>query len=126
MLFRSDVTLLTKMGYLMLVKSFTDDLAWMVQRQLVKSYFEAHPVEPSPAPMRALPTGKKPLPRVRTLPQAAKEIQAIDPSTSITCNRLRRWVLEGKIPSFNSGSRRYVNMDDLELLMEGGGLDGKH
>ena len=34
--------LLTKMGYLMLVKSFTDDLAWHIQRQLVKSYFENH------------------------------------------------------------------------------------
>lgn len=31
--------LLTESGYLMLVKSFTDDLAWQVQRQLVKSYF---------------------------------------------------------------------------------------
>lgn len=40
------VTLLTKMGYLMLVKSFTDDLAWMVQRQLVKSYFEAQGMTP--------------------------------------------------------------------------------
>ena len=35
----NDVTLLTETGYLMLVKSFTDDLAWDVQRQLVKSYF---------------------------------------------------------------------------------------
>lgn len=32
--------LLTESGYLMLVKSFTDDLAWKVQRQLVKSYFK--------------------------------------------------------------------------------------
>lgn len=31
--------LLTEQGYLMLVKSFTDDLAWTVQRQLVSSYF---------------------------------------------------------------------------------------
>ena len=31
--------LITESGYLMLVKSFTDDLAWTVQRQLVKSYF---------------------------------------------------------------------------------------
>lgn len=30
---------LTQTGYSMLVKSFTDDLAWDVQRQLVKSYF---------------------------------------------------------------------------------------
>lgn len=35
----SEVVLLTEQGYLMLVKSFTDDLAWSVQRQLVNSYF---------------------------------------------------------------------------------------
>lgn len=33
------VLLITESGYLMLVKSFTDDLAWSVQRELVKSYF---------------------------------------------------------------------------------------
>ena len=33
------VTLVTESGYLMLVKSFTDDLAWDVQRQLVNTYF---------------------------------------------------------------------------------------
>ena len=35
------LSLLTRDGYLMLVKSFTDDLAWRVQKQLVKGYFEA-------------------------------------------------------------------------------------
>ncbi|WP_065759600.1 ORF6N domain-containing protein [Pseudomonas defluvii] len=40
---------LTEQGYLMLVKSLTDDLAWTVQRQLVSNYFR-----PVPAP--ALPT----------------------------------------------------------------------
>lgn len=39
-----DIVLLTESGYLMLVKSFTDDLAWQVQRQLVKSYF--NPIKP--------------------------------------------------------------------------------
>ncbi|WKN20639.1 ORF6N domain-containing protein [Azotobacter vinelandii] len=33
------LTLLTESGYLMLVKSLSDDLAWEVQRQLVRSYF---------------------------------------------------------------------------------------
>lgn len=33
------LVLLTESGYLMLVKSLKDDLAWQVQRQLVKSYF---------------------------------------------------------------------------------------
>ncbi|MDE6520368.1 MAG: ORF6N domain-containing protein [Ruminococcus sp.] len=34
------ITLLTESGYLMIVKSFTDDLAWSVQRQLVNAYFK--------------------------------------------------------------------------------------
>ncbi|HBE9110484.1 TPA: ORF6N domain-containing protein [Clostridioides difficile] len=34
-----ELILLTETGYLMLVKYFTDDLAWKVQRQLVNSYF---------------------------------------------------------------------------------------
>lgn len=33
------LVLVTESGYLMLVKSFTDDLSWDVQRELVKSYF---------------------------------------------------------------------------------------
>lgn len=33
------LTLITEQGYLMLVKSLTDDLAWDVQRSLVKNYF---------------------------------------------------------------------------------------
>ena len=37
----ADIILITESGYLMLVKSFTDDLAWKVQRELVNSYFRA-------------------------------------------------------------------------------------
>lgn len=33
------LTLITESGYLMLVKSLTDDLAWRVQRELVNNYF---------------------------------------------------------------------------------------
>lgn len=39
-----DKILLTEQGYLMLVKSFTDDLAWKVQRQLVNSYFRVRQI----------------------------------------------------------------------------------
>lgn len=35
------LVLMSEQGYLMLVKSFTDDLAWKVQRQLVNTYFKA-------------------------------------------------------------------------------------
>lgn len=36
---QNDITLITETGYLMIVKSFTDDRAWKVQRMLVKGYF---------------------------------------------------------------------------------------
>ncbi len=45
-----DVTLLTESGYLMLVKSFTDDLAWKVQRDLVNTYFKMKEVVESATP----------------------------------------------------------------------------
>ncbi|NEZ96974.1 ORF6N domain-containing protein [Clostridium botulinum] len=35
----NEVVLITESGYLMLVKSLTDDLAWKVQRELVNNYF---------------------------------------------------------------------------------------
>lgn len=35
-----EIPLFTESGYLMLVKTFTDDLSWDIQRQLVKSYFK--------------------------------------------------------------------------------------
>lgn len=36
---RGRITLITESGYLLLTKPFNDDLAWQVQRQLVKAYF---------------------------------------------------------------------------------------
>jgi len=41
------LTAITESGYLMLVKSFTDDLAWDVQRQLVNTYFRKGPANDS-------------------------------------------------------------------------------
>lgn len=41
----SGLYLITEQGYMMLVKSFTDDLAWDVQRQLVKNYFNPKPAQ---------------------------------------------------------------------------------
>lgn len=44
----ADVALITESGYLMLAKSFTDDLAWKVQRDLVNNYFRARTVPEKP------------------------------------------------------------------------------
>lgn len=60
------LTLLTESGYLMLAKSFTDELAWKVQRQLVNWYFRARGMQEIypqdyPSAIRALSdeTGKR-------------------------------------------------------------------
>lgn len=37
------MNVVTESGYMMLVKSFTDDLAWEVQRMLVNTYFQKQP-----------------------------------------------------------------------------------
>lgn len=42
------LVLVTESGYMMLVKSFTDDLAWEVQRQLVNTYFNCKAKQPEP------------------------------------------------------------------------------
>lgn len=42
------LTLLTESGYLMITKSFTDDLSWDVQRKLVNSYFQVQEETPEP------------------------------------------------------------------------------
>lgn len=44
------LTLVTESGYLLLVKSFTDDLAWKVQRDLVNTYFKFQEVVQSMKP----------------------------------------------------------------------------
>ena len=56
------LTLITEQGYLMLVKSFTDDLAWEVQRQLVNSYFRS----------------KKPLSAIEMMELQFKAIKEVD------------------------------------------------
>lgn len=50
----NEITLITESGYLMLVKSFTDDLSWQIQRQLVKLYFRVKTMGVPPVPE---PTG---------------------------------------------------------------------
>ena len=52
---QTDITVITESGYLMLVKSFTDDLAWDIQRALINNYFNVNTVPKDyPSTLRAL------------------------------------------------------------------------
>lgn len=52
-----DKALITEQGYLMLVKSFNDDLAWDVQRSLVNSYFKVNNLVSDLSPQMQLLVG---------------------------------------------------------------------
>lgn len=76
---QNDVTLITESGYLMLVKSFTDDLAWKVQRELVKTYFRAKEIcvvpKDYPSALRALADAEEA--RLALLAENEQQRQAI-------------------------------------------------
>lgn len=55
------------------------------------------------------------LPRMRTAPEAIKEIQEIDPRSSLTLTALRRMIKTGEIPVTYINTKRLVNLD---LLIE--------
>ena len=64
--------------------------------------------------------------RIRTLPQAVKEMREADPGTCVTLNALRCWVKSGAIPSTKAGKNFLVDMDALGLFITGGVADGKY
>jgi len=84
--------LLTESGYLMLVKSLTDDLAWEVQRALVNHYFRnkstvENPKQASSAATFPLSVANKQ--RVMLIEVKRKLCLALDKATSDTYATLR-------------------------------------
>lgn len=65
--------LLSESGYLMVVKSFTDDLSWQVQRILVNSYFRAKEILlPAKQKSATVPELSNPLQVLHSLLELAK------------------------------------------------------
>ena len=53
------------------------------------------------------------IPRIRTLPQAIKEIQRLDGETCYSLRALRRSVNNGEIPAIHINSKVLINLDTL-------------
>ncbi len=108
------VTLLTESGYLMLVKSFTDKLAWQVQRKLVDTYFRAQSKVKFPTEL-----AKPVTPMVRTykgIPVVT--IRDIERVTGVTKNTLR-WYIRGKDSIFVEGEDYFfVEKEELRRFKE--------
>ena len=86
--------LITESGYLMLVKSFTDDLAWKVQRELVNTYFRVKDVVTIMGAMaRTIQDMSARINQLEALPDEVatlkKEIKKITP-TPLNCSSWKR------------------------------------
>lgn len=88
---QNDVILITEQGYLMLVKSFTDDLAWRVQRELVNTYFRV----------------KKPLTQLEILQQSIAILNQHDKKLTQIDTRMDK--LEFDIPLYGSEADELSN-----------------
>ncbi|KAF5059813.1 hypothetical protein DSECCO2_332330 [anaerobic digester metagenome] len=53
------------------------------------------------------------IPRMRTVPEAAAELKALDEHTALTQCAIRRLVLDGKIKSVKAGRKHLINFDQL-------------
>ena len=62
------------------------------------------------------------IPRMRTIPEAMRDIQKIDPNTAITVTALRRMVNNGEIPYVSVASKRLINLDILLALLQNADL----
>lgn len=60
------------------------------------------------------------IPRMRTIPEAMREIQRIDPDTALTVTALRRMVNNGEIPYVSVASKRLINLDFLLAILQNG------
>lgn len=60
------------------------------------------------------------LPKMRTIPEAIKEIKNNDPNTAFTERALRRMVNIGELPVVTVGNKKLVNMDVLYEYLHNG------
>ncbi|HBZ96094.1 MAG TPA: phage antirepressor protein [Pseudomonas sp.] len=109
--------LLTESGYLMLVKSFTDDLAWEVQRQLVKGYFTKREVQ-----LPSLPQSFADALRLAAdLEEQKAKLQVENKQQAQRIDSLENLFLPGETPTqfckrLNGVNTQQVNATLLELV----------
>ena len=60
------------------------------------------------------------IPRMRTLPEAMKEIRDADPHTQLTLATLRKMVDRGMIGTVPLGNYKLINLDELIRLLADG------
>ncbi len=60
-------------------------------------------------------------PRLRSIPEAVKELKEEDPNTSITTSSVRSLVKEGKVLKYPKGKQIQVDLDEIKEYYRNGG-----
>ncbi len=111
--------LVTESGYLMLVKSFTDELAWTVQRELVKSYFRVQQIQV----MLDSYMIDDPVKRAERWIEEQKERQALETTVAVQNQRIEEMRPKEIFADALTTSDKSILVGDLAKILKQNGVD---
>lgn len=66
------------------------------------------------------------VPRMRTVPEAFRELKKADPNTAYTLRALRAAVNKGEIPVVSVGNKRLINLDTFFEMLNSPSCEGNN
>ena len=100
-----EIPLFTESGYLMLVKTFTDDLSWKVQRELIKGYFIAKEV------VKPLTPAEQLLAQAQLMVNMENRLNILEKNNARLENNLRRTITNEYFTVIGYANFRGINAD---------------
>lgn len=100
-----EIILFTESGYLMLVKTFTDDLSWKVQRELVKGYFIAKEM------VRPLTPAEQLLAQAQLMVNMENRLNILEKNNARLENHLRRTITNEYFTVIGYANFRGINVN---------------
>ena len=108
-----EIVLFTESGYLMLVKTFTDNLSWNVQRELIKGYFIAKETAKPLTPAEQL------LAQAKLMVDMENRLNMIEKNTARLENNLRRTITSDYFTVIGYANFRRINANTYNSSVTG-------
>ena len=108
-----EISLFTESGYLMLVKTFTDDLSWKVQRELVKGYFIAKEF------VKPLTPAEQLLAQAQLMVDMENRLNTLEKNNARLENNLRRTITSDYFTVIGYANFRGINADTYNSSVVG-------
>ena len=108
-----EIPLFTESGYLMLVKTFTDDLSWKVQRELIKGYFIAKEM------VRPLTPAEQLLAQAKVMVDMENRLNILEKNNARLENHLRRTITNEYFTVIGYANFRGINANTYNSSVVG-------